>query len=181
MEEERMPEKARTDAAACGGKRSLLRSAPFKSLIAALIAQLIAGAAAILTIRNLDAVARSAGRLLDLDADSVETLSAIFRPLREASLALRPVLPVLVCFSGFLLFFGTAAFIKRSLPKSLSAAVPIWLIGALFVLISFVLMLWLTEVNGIRFGDAMRALWKTLNSGALDSLSVHPKEVPICL
>ena len=176
-----MPKKARTESAVGGGKRSLFRSAPFKSLIAALIVQLIAGAAAILTVRNLDAVARFAGRLLDLDTDSVGTLSEIFRPLREASLALRPVLPVLVCFSGFLLFFGTAALIKHSLPKSLLAAVPIWLIGALFVLISFVLMLWLTEVNGIRFGDAMRALWKTLNSGALDSLSECPKEVPICL
>ena len=181
MEEEKLPREARTEAAAGGGNRSMLRSALFKSLIAALIAQLIAGAAAILTIRNLDAVARSAGRLLDLDAESVGTLSGIFRQLRGATLALRPVLPFLVCFSGFLLFFGTEAFIKRSLPKSLFASVPIRLIGALFVLLSFVLMLWLTEVNGIRFGDAMQALRKTLNSGALDSLSVYPKEVVICL
>ncbi len=176
-----MPEEGRAEAAAVGKKPFVWRSAPLRSLIAALIVQLAAGAAAVLTVRNMDAVARFAGRLLELDADSVGTLSEIFRPLRGASLALRPVLPFLVCFSGFLLFFGTAAFIKSRLPGSLLAAVPVWLIGALLILISFVLMLWLTEVNGIRFGDAMRALWKTLNSGALDSLSVHPKEVPICL
>ena len=49
------------------------------------------------------------------------------------------------------------------------------ILAVILFLAAFLLTLWRTDVNGIRFGDVVLSLIRTVRSGALDALSAPPQ------
>ena len=130
-----------------------------------------AAAVSVFLLKRLDEVLRFLGQRIAPGEPIVELLSRVFSALRSASVrprVLLPFLPALV--AAALLLIGAGLYPRRSpgpgkLRILFSAAG--WLILSAAVLL---LTLWLTEVNGIRFGDVVLSLVRTVRSGALDAL-----------
>ena len=144
-------------------------------LFLAVLGEGIAAGLTVLLLKRLDAVLLFLGSRIAPDEPIVETLSRVFSALRTASVRPRILLPllpalaasaVLLCGTGFLPGHGRKpGGIRTAL--SLLLGLLLWL---LFSLAAFALTLWLADVNGIRFGDMVLSLLRTVRSGALDSL-----------
>ena len=140
-------------------------------LFLAVLGEGIAAGLTVLLLKRLDAVLLFLGSRIAPDEPIVGTLSRIFSALRTASVRpqiLLPLLPalaasaVLLCGTGFLPGPGRK-------PGGIRTALSL-LLWLLFSLAAFALTLWLADVNGIRFGDVVLSLLRTVRSGALDSL-----------
>ena len=94
---------------------------------------------------------------------------------------IRPLLPVLVCLLAAGILFAAFRPAKNAVGGRRGLSILFRALSVLFavflLLFGFLAALWLTEVNGIRFGDVVRSLYAALHSGALDSLSASA--VPI--
>ena len=126
---------------------------------------------------------RHSGGLLGLlgarffpDEAAVGTLAGIFGALRTAVIRPRPVLPFLLCAAvcaAFTWFVSSAAGTVGRRMRIVFGALPLLLLLAA----AFLLTLWLTDVNGIRFGTVVLSLVKTVRSGALDALEAGRRAV----
>ena len=168
-----------------GAARTVLRI-----LLTAALGQGAASLLSVLFLKRLGAVVRLIGRAAMPGEPVIDTLARVFSALRNAAVVPR-IFPAFFLFltAAVLLRFGSgrsgspdpAAAGKcgdpfrggRALLAVLSAVAAV-----LLFLAAFLLTLWQTEVNGIRFGDVLLSLIRTVRSGALDSLCVIPAALP---
>lgn len=104
-----------------------------------------------LAVRKMDVLPALAGGLLGLDPSMLTYAALVLSQLRRA--ALKPA-----WFPVLLLGMLTGAVLLRIRSK--------WLAGCLWFLLLLALTalsLWMTEVNGIRFGAALSTLFPLLN------------------
>ena len=139
--------------------------------LTAVLGEGIATGLTVLLLKRLDAVLLRLGARIAPDEPIVETLARVFSALRSADVTLRMLLPFPIALAASaLLLFGSGLLPRHETkPGGLRIALSVlgWLILSLAV---FCLTLWLAEVNGIRFGDVVLSLLRTVRSGALDSL-----------
>ena len=137
---------------------------------------------AALTVRGLPRILSFVGGILAPGEEIVETLVRVFSPMKTAPLRLRPLLPILVCLLAAGILFAAFRPREKAVGGRRGLSILFRVLSVLFavflLLFGFLAALWLTEVNGIRFGDVVRSLYAALYSGALDSLSASA--VPIC-
>ena len=106
----------------------------------------------------------------------VSTLSRVFSALETARIVPRVFVPFLFCLAGTALARKASRSGKKGGPSSVLRIAAAF--GCVMLMIwALVLTLWLTDVNGIRFGDVLVSLLRTIRSGALDSLSIPSPEV----
>ena len=119
-----------------------------------------------LTLKNFGSLLRFAGERFFPGEPLADSLAEVFSALKKAHIEPRTLLPFLLCLAGAALAFsaskGRRGFLRRA---ALRAGCAVLLLSALF------LTLWMTDVNGIRFGDVLLSLVRAARSGALDSLS----------
>ena len=168
-----------------GMGRSILRI-----LLTAALGQGIAALLSVLFLKRLDAVVRLIGKAAAPGEPVIDTLARVFSALRTAAVIPR-ILPAFLLFlvASVLLHIGTspsprpdpapAAESGRNVRgwRTVLAVFTVFF-AVLFFLAAFLLTLWRTEVNGIRFGDVLLSLIRAVRSGALDSLTVPPAALP---
>ena len=136
---------------------------------------------AALTVRGLPRILSFVGGILAPGEEIVTTLVRVFSPMKTAPLRIRPLLPVLVCLLAAGILFAAFRPREKAVGGRRGLSILFRALSVLFavflLLFGFLAALWLTEVNGIRFGDVVRSLYAALHSGALDSLSASA--VPI--
>ena len=148
-------------------KPSLLRTLS-RILLTAVLGQGIAALLSVLFLKRLDRAVLLIGRAAAPGEPFVETLARVFSALGKAE-----VVPGI--FPACLLFLAASVLLHvwpdrtASSGKRVARAFCV-LAAVLLILAAFLLTLWRTEVNGIRFGDVLSSLIRTVRSGALDSL-----------
>lgn len=144
--------------------------AAYVLLIAALLTIALCALSA-MTIRGIDDIIPSAAPLLELDADTAETLAQIFSQLDHAELSVHHEVPAILA-----LLFTTCIGLFLRAGKNLRKIHYAWVIiiaamvGLIFAVFSLGVSVWMTDVNDIRFGDIVLSLSKLLKSNILNQL-----------
>ena len=156
-----------------GGGRTKTRSLKSTLLIfmAAGVIEIAFSLASAAILRNSGGIIASLGGKLAPGEPLVSTLAEIFGALQTAQIVPNPFLPGILLLAGF--WLASCLLRNRNGWKICLAVLLLLLIMAG----AFVLTLWLTDVNGIRFGTVVRSLLGYLKSGALDSLALAKGEV----
>ena len=148
-------------------------------LLTAALGQGIAALLSHLLLKRLDAVLLLVGRAAAPGEPVVETLVRVFSALRKAAVVPRIFPAVLLCLAAAVLLFAgdrRRTDPERGWARRLYRILSV-LLAVLLFLAAFFLTLWRTDVNGIRFGDVVTSLIRTVRSGALDALSA-PSPMP---
>ncbi len=151
-----------------GALRRFSLRAPDRSVLALLAAPILAEAlcctASALLLRRL-------GTVLQRTVPAFpKALGPVLAALDAAHLRYAPVVPFLLCFAGAAALQPLLASAGLSRGRRIARIVLAVLLGILVWLAALALTLWLTEVNGIRFGDVLRTLYRLWRSGGLRAL-----------
>lgn len=146
-------------------------------ILTAALGQGIAALLSLLLLKRLDAVLLLIGRAAAPGEPIVETLARVFSSLRHAAVVPRSFPAVLLCLTAAALLYARntppanpGIGLRKRLLRILSV-----ILAVILFLAAFLLTLWRTDVNGIRFGDVVLSLIRTVRSGALDALSAPPQ------
>lgn len=160
-------------------KNAAFARSALRILLTAALGQAIAALLSVLLLKRLDAVLLLIGRAAAPGEPVVETLARVFSALRKASVIPRIFPAVLLCLTAAVLLFAgdrRRTDPERGWGRRLYRILSVLLAVLLFIA-AFLLTLWRTDVNGIRFGDVVTSLICTVRSGALDVLSA-PSPMP---
>ena len=133
----------------------------FAALAAAILGEALCCAAAALLLRHL-------GTVLQRTVPGVPgAVSSVLGVLETAPLRWSPLPPFLLCFAGSMALMSLLQDPDLPRGKRILRGILAALLGLLILLAAFALTLWLTEVNRIRFGDVLKALYRLHRSGGL--------------
>ena len=151
-----------------GALRRFSLRAPDRSVLALLAAPILAETlccvASALLLRRLGAVLRQTVPAFP------KALGPVLAALGTAYLQYSPVVPFLLCFAGAAAPQPLLVSAGLSRGRRIARIVAAVLLGVLVWLAALALTLWLTEVNGIRFGDMLRTLYRLRRGGGLRAL-----------
>ena len=155
--------------------RAAFARTALRILLTAALGQGIAALLSLLLLKRLDAVLLLIGRAAAPGEPIVETLARVFSSLRHAAVVPRSFPAVLLFLTAAALLFAGDG--RRVDPVRGWGRRLLRVLSVLLFLAAFLLTLWRTDVNGIRFGDVLLSLIRTVRSGALDALSA-PSQLP---